>query len=139
MKKLNLLPDMQHVSMSAKNGETSSLALEVRRGEKGLYVFISDSSQLGASRLAQDAVHFLEKVCQKLNLDPQQTTFYRHIYQEQMGSLFGRYTVNWAGESGPSYRFQMLTNIDELTGIKRILDATVKLNIAELASKKAAS
>ena len=139
MKKQNLLPDMQQVKVSDKNGEAANLSIEVRRGENGMYVFLADSSQLGASRLAQDAMHFLKKVSQRLNLNQEKTVFYRHIYQDQMGSLFGRYSVDWNNEDGASYRFQMLTNIDELNSVKKILASTVKLELAELASKQAAS
>jgi hypothetical protein len=130
---------MQQVKVSDKSGETVSLSIEVRRGENGIYVFLSDSNQLGASRLAQDAVYFFEKISQRLNLDQQHTTFYRHIYQAQMGSLFGRYSVNWKAESGPSYRFQMLTNIDDLHSVKRILETTVNVSLTELAGKQTAS
>jgi len=137
--KKNLLPDMQQVKVNDKNGVATTLSIEVRRGEKSLYVFLADSNQLGNSRLAQDAVHFFEKICQRLNLDQTQTTFYRHIFQDQMGSLFGRYKVDWAAEEGPSYRFQMLTNIDDLNSIKKILNATVKVNLADLVSKQAAN
>ena len=139
MQKKNLLPDMQQVKVSDKNGEAAHLSIEVRRGENGMYVFLSDSSQLGTSRLAQDAMHFLEKVSQRLNLNQQKTIFYRHIYQDQMGSLFGRYSVDWNNEEGPSYRFQMLTNIDDLTSVKKILNSTVKLSLAELVGKQVAN
>ena len=136
--KKNLLPTMQAVKVADKNGETTSLSIEVRRGENGIYVFLSDASQLGASRLAQDAVHYFEKVCHRLNLDQHAVTFYRHIFQDQMGSLFGRYQVDWEAKAGPSYRFQMLTNIDELHSVKTILDSTVKVDLSELAGQRAA-
>ena len=137
--KKNLLPDMQSVKVNDKNGVATTLSIEVRRGEKGLYVFLADNNQLGNSRLAQDAVYFFEKISQRLNLDQTQTTFYRHIFQDQMGSLFGRFKVDWTAEEGPSYRFQMLTNIDDLNNIKKILSSTVKVSLAELAGKQVAS
>lgn len=137
--KKNLLPDMQAVKISDRDGEALDLSIEVRRGENGLYVFLSDSHQLGSSRLAQDAVFFFEKVCARLNLNKETTTFYRHIFQGQMGSLFGRYKVDWEAENGPSYRFQMLTNIDDLHGVKALLDSTAKLELSELAGQKVAN
>lgn len=135
--KKNFLPNMQPVKISDKSGEGVSLSIEVRRGENGIYIFLSDSNQLGGSHLAQDAVHFFEKISQRLNLAPQKTTFYRHIYQEQMGSLFGRYVIDWNAEEGPSYRFHMLTNIDELHNVRKLLETTVKVDLVALASKKA--
>ncbi len=130
--KKNLLPEMQQITMSDQSGEQISLSVEVRRGENGLYVFLSDAHQLGASRLAQNAVFFFEKICHRLNLKQEETTFYRHIFQDQMGSLFGRYSVDWASKEGPSYKFQMLTNIDDLHNVKSLLDSTAKLELAEL-------
>lgn len=137
--KKNLLPDMQQVKIADQKGEVVNLSIEVRRGKNGMYVFLADSNQLGTSRLAQDAVYFLDKISQRLNLDQNGTTFYRHIFQGQMGSLFGRYSVDWEAEEGPSYRFQMLTNIDDLHSVKHILDSTIKVELAELAGKKVAN
>ena len=135
--KKNFLPHMQPVKISDKTGESVSLSIEVRRGENGIYIFLSDSNQLGGSHLAQDAVHYFEKISQRLNLIPEKTTFYRHIYQEQMGSLFGRYVIDWKAEGGPRYRFQMLTNIDELHNVRKLLETTVKIDLAAVAGKKA--
>lgn len=127
--KTNLLPDMKEITLSDQAGEQVSLSIEVRHGETGLSVFLSDSSQLGASRLAQNAVYLIDQVCQYLDLDLEETTFYRHIYQEPMGSLFGTYSIDWEAQT---YRFQMLTNIDELHNVKTLLDATDKIELADL-------
>lgn len=137
--KKNLLPEMQSVKISDRTGEQIELSIAVRRGENGLYLFLSDSSQLGSSRLAQDAVFIFDKICTRLNLDKNQTIFYRHIFQDQMGSLFGRYSVDWENQSGPSYRFQMLTNIEDLHGVQRLLDSTATIELSELVGKQAAN
>lgn len=107
--------------MADRSGEEFTMWLELRQFSGRNYVFLTDSHQLGSSRLAQDAMFYIEKVSKKLNLDVENTVFYRHICTDHMGSLFGRFVVNWAGEDGPKYRFQMLTNIDDLQNIKNVL------------------
>lgn len=136
MIKKNLLPTMQKVKMTDKDGEEFSLWMEVRRGENGTYVFVSDSSQLGTSRLAQDTVYYFSKICRRLNLDSDSTVFYRHIYQENMGSMFGRFHIDWSAQPEPSYKFHMLTNIDELQSVTKLLKATAFVDLAELSAQQ---
>lgn len=135
--KKNLLPSMQKISMKDKNGSDFSMSIEVRRNETTTYVFVADTHQLGSSRIAQDAVYYFDKLCRLLKLDGDKTVFFRHIYQEHMGSLFGRFLVNWNAQPEPSYRFQMLTNIDDLQSVNRLLTTSTKLNVEEL--RKSAS
>lgn len=137
MFKKNLLPQMQKVKMTDKDGGEFSLWMEVRRGENGTYVFVSDTNQLGSSRLAQDTVYYFGKLCQRLNLDTEDTVFYRHIYQENMGSMFGRFHIDWDAKPEPSYKFQMLTNIDELQSVTKLIESTVFVDLAELTARPA--
>lgn len=134
--KKNLMPDMQKVKMSDRSGAEFTMFLEVRKRAKGYVIFVADTHQLGASKLAQDAVFYIEKVCQKLHLDPKQVQFYRHIYQHNMGSVFGRFNINWENPQKPSYKFQMLTNIEELQSVNLIIATSEIVPLAELAGKK---
>jgi len=122
--KTNMLPNMHKVKMINKDGEEFVMSLELRSDGQTNYVFLSDTNELGSSRLAKDAVYLIDKICRRLKLSGESTVFFRHIYQEQMGSMFGRFNVDWKNNTGPSYKFQMLTNIEEVLGVKRILATT---------------
>ncbi|GAB1258929.1 hypothetical protein NBRC116494_34310 [Aurantivibrio plasticivorans] len=129
--KKNLMPEMQKVKMQDRDGNEFSMQLELRKSDSKYFVFLTDTHQLGGSRLAQDAVFFIEKVCQKLCLDNTHTQFYRHIYNEQMGSMFGRFNISWENTDGPSYGFQMLTNLDDVNGINKMLKESQAISLAD--------
>lgn len=131
--KTSLLPEMQRVKMTDKDGTEFVMEVDLRKGDDLTYVFLSDTHQAGASRLAQDAMHYLERLSQRLNLDQETTIFYRHIYHEQMGSTFGRFEVDWDNASGPSYKFQMLNNLEELQRISRIIKSSTRVSVQEAA------
>ena len=134
------MPNMQKVKMQDRDGTEFTMQLELRKGEKGYFVFLTDTHQLGGSRLAQDAVFYIEKICQKLCLDNTHTKFYRHIFNEQMGSLFGRFNINWENAGNPSYGFQVLTNLDDLNGINEVLKSTGVISLADhVAGRRQAS
>jgi len=134
--KKNLLPSMRKVKMTDRQGEEFAMWIEVRKTADKTYVFLSDTHQLGASKIAQDAVYFFTKISKRLNLDEKKSIFYRHIYQEQMGSLFGKFNVDWENQSGPSYKFQMLTNIDDLQSVSKIISASESVSLQEQAAAK---
>ncbi len=129
--KKNLLPNMRKVKMTDRQGEEFAMWIEVRKSDEQIYVFLSDTHQLGTSKLAQDAVYYFAKISKRLNLEGKNSVFFRHIYQEQMGSLFGQFNVDWENQAGPSYKFQMLTNIDDLQGVSKILDASESVNLQD--------
>lgn len=131
----NLLPEMQKVKMTDKDGSEFVMKIDLREGNGLTYVFLSDTHQPGASRLAQNAMYYIEKISQRLNLANADTVFYRHIYQEQMGSTFGRFKVDWKNEAGPSYKFEMLTNIDDLHSISGIIETTRPVSLQEQVQK----
>lgn len=133
--KKNLLPDMKKVKMTDPAGEEFTMELELRRQGEAMYVFVADTHQLGDSHLAQDAVFFFEKICQRFQLSPEKTVFFRHIFQEQMGSLFGRFHVDWQGKEGPSYKFHMLTNIEDLQSMTRMIETSEPVDLAERLSQ----
>lgn len=134
--KKNLLPSMRKVKMTDRQGEEFAMWIEVRKSDDNTYVFLSDTHQLGTSRIAQDAVYLFAKVAKRLNLDAKNSVFYRHIYQEQMGSLFGKFNVDWENKSGPSYKFQMLTNIDDLQSVSKVIAASERVSLQEQATAK---
>ncbi|MGQ9425800.1 hypothetical protein ACXYTJ_09040 [Gilvimarinus sp. F26214L] len=134
--KKNLLPDMQRVKMKDRDGAEFVMWLEIRKDHERTYVFLSDTHQVGESKLAQDAMFLIEKVKQRLKLDPETTRFFRHIYQEQLGSTFGRFDVDWQG-SEPNYRFRMLTNLEDIQEVQHILESTRPFRFGEVTRKAA--
>lgn len=134
MVKKSLLPAMLDVRLRDREGKDVVMSVDARTLKGRIYLFVSDTHQLGASHLAKDALYFIQQLVDRFQLDTDNTEFYRHIYQEQMGSVFGRFQVDWNGGSDPSYRFQMLTNVDDMVGITRILadGETVELDQQQL-------
>ncbi|MGI1680089.1 MAG: hypothetical protein K6L75_15210 [Cellvibrionaceae bacterium] len=130
----NLLPTMQNVKLTDREGQTLFMSVELRKLGEKTYVFMSDGNPIGASALARDAVFYLKKISQRLGLDEKNTIFYRHIFQEQMGSLFGRFNVDWDNGESLSYQFKMLTNIDELVSVKGIIDSSEAISLSSLSS-----
>ena len=121
MVKKNLLPAMTDVRLRDRDGKDVAMTIDAKVYKGRTYIFVSDTHQLGASKLAKDALYFIQQLIDRFHFDTTNTEFYRHIYQEQMGSVFGRFKVDWNGGNDPSYRFQMLTNVDDMVGITRIL------------------
>ena len=121
MVKKNLLPAMIDVRLRDRDSKDVAMTVDAKIHKGRVFVFVSDTHQLGASKLAKDALFFIQQLIDRFQLDATKTEFYRHIYQEQMGSVFGRFNVDWNGGNDPSYRFQMLTNVDDMVGITRIL------------------
>lgn len=134
--KKNLLPDMQKVKMTDREGVAFAMEIGLRKTDKFIYVFLSDTHHPGASRLAQDAMYYIKKIAQRLDLDKGNAIFYRHIYQEQMGSTFGRFNVDWKNDLGPSYKFQMLTNVDDLQNVNYIIANSTPLSLEEQVSER---
>lgn len=134
--KKNLLPQMQKVKMTDREGSEFAMYIDLRRGDDCTYVFLSDTSQPGTSHLAQDAMFHIERIVERLNLDRATSVFYRHIYQEQMGSTFGRFTVDWRHESGPRYRFQMLTSGDDLQRIGHIIETSAPISLQDQVARR---
>lgn len=134
--KKNLLPDMQKVKMTSREGKEFVMEIHLRKRGGTTYVFLADTTQLGSSRLAKDAMYYIERIVARLNLDGTNTVFFRHIYQEQMGSAFGRFNVDWKNDSGPSYKFQMLTNIDDLQSIGQIIKSSTPVDIQDQATAR---
>ncbi|MGH1470934.1 MAG: hypothetical protein ACRBCS_07050 [Cellvibrionaceae bacterium] len=132
--RINLLPEMQNVKLADREHNTFYMSVELRKLDGKTYVFMSDGNPVGASVLAKDAVFYLEKISQRLGLDTKTTVFYRHIFQEQMGSLFGRFNVDWENSESLSYQFKMLTNIDDLDNIKEIINSSEKVCLSSFVS-----
>ncbi len=134
--RINLLPTMENVKLTDRDGQPFLMAVELRKFGEKMYVFMSDGNQLGSSVLAKDAVFYLEKIAKNLHLDTKNTIFYRHIFQEQMGSLFGRFRVDWENTESLSYQFKMLTNIEDLESIKHVIDGSESISLASLAASQ---
>lgn len=136
----NLLPNMQDVKLTDLNGDKLSMSVELRQRDNMTCVFMSDGNSVGSSALAKDAVFYLKKIAKRLGLDTEHTIFYRHIYQEQIGSLFGRFNVDWENNENLSYQFKMLTNVDDLVNVKEIIEDSETISLAEFsaAAKNAA-
>ncbi len=117
----NLLPNMQPMQLTDRDGMVFTVQIEVRKREDQYFVFLSDTHQLGGSRIAQDAMYCFGEIRKQLKLEARKTVFYRHIYQQNMGSLFGRFDMKWGDSSPTTYKFQMLTNIDDLQSVKNLL------------------
>lgn len=138
--KKNLMPDMRRVKMVNRDGEAFVMWLELRKGGGTNYVFLTDTNDLGDSRLARDAVYLLDKICRQLSLRGDDTVFYRHIYREQVGSIFGHFEVDWHNPEGARYKFQMLTNLEDLHHIRRVLDTTEVVPLeAQVSHRKVAN
>lgn len=124
--KKNLLPNMRRVKMTDSDGKEFVMEMDLRKDNNGLiYVFLSDTHQPGTSRLAQNAMHYIEQIVRRTKLDTKNAVFYRHIYQEESGSSFGRFEVDW--ENGPSYKFRMLHNLEDHQKIKELVESSVSV------------
>lgn len=117
---------MRRVKMTDSDGKEFVMEMDLRKGEDGLiHVFLSDTHQPGTSRLAQNAMYYIQQIVQKTKLDTSKAIFYRHIYMDETGSTFGRFNVDW--ENGPSYKFQMLHNLEDHQKIKQFLETSVSI------------
>lgn len=138
LKKKNAVPEMQATTVVDREGDGLEMMIKAKMFNGRIYVFVSDSNQLGSSFLAKDALFYIQQLVDRFSLDTQKTEFYRHIYQETMGSLFGRFIVNWNNGSDPSYRFQMLTNVDDMVGVNKVLNKGEDVSLIETMAKRAA-
>ena len=108
----NLLPRMQRIALQDKSSAAVHLQLNVLQDQDRVMVFMEDVE--GRSALGRCAGILIEQLVERLKLDPENTEFYRHIFADASGSLFGRFHCEWKGRKLESYRFLMLNNISEI-------------------------
>ena len=92
-------------------------------------VFMSDRQNNTSSSISRNAATYLAQLAQRLSLHPVSTQFYRHVYNPQQGSLFGRFDIVWSDVELVSYKFVMLNNLDEG---KRLQDWIVKATVVPI-------
>lgn len=85
-------------------------------------VFLADKQNSTSSSVSRNAATYLAQLVQRLDLHPVSTHFYRHVYNPQQGSLFGRFDIVWDGTQLVSYKFVMLNNLDEGKQLREWLD-----------------
>lgn len=136
--KKDVLSGSTPVTLVDRDGKPVEMTAAAKALNGRTYIFVSDTHQLGASNLAKDALFYIQQIVDRFQLNSESTEFFRHIYQENMGSLFGRFIVNWNSGSDPSYRFQMLTNIDDMVGVNNILSSGEDFELTESKGQRAA-
>ena len=92
-------------------------------------VFMSDRQNNTSSSISRNAATYLAQLSQRLSLHPVSTQFYRHVYNPQQGSLFGRFDIVWSDVELVSYKFVMLNNLDEG---KRLQDWIAKATVVPI-------
>lgn len=110
--KTNLLPKMTSMLLRDREGVDVAVDVKVFAAAGSVSVFLSDrANTLGL--IARNAATYVPQLVQRLGLHPVSTSFFRHVYHPQQGSMFGRFDIVWSGSDLVSYKFAMLNNLDE--------------------------
>ncbi len=108
--KPNLFPKMTAMQVVDREGSSQVLDVKLLCHAEVIGVFMADRTP---GLLARNAATYIPQLLDRLQLQPQTTRFYRHVYLPQQGSLFGRFDIVWRDRDLLSYHFSMLNNLDE--------------------------
>ena len=127
--KTNCLPKMTSVLLFDRDKVEVGVDVKVLALAGTVAVFMSDRQNNTSSSISRNAATYLAQLAQRLSLHPVSTQFYRHVYNPQQGSLFGRFDIVWSDVELVSYKFVMLNNLDEG---KRLQDWIVKATVVPI-------
>lgn len=117
---------MTPVLLLDREGVEVAVDIKVLALAGSISVFISDKQTSTAGSISRNAAAYLVQLVRRLGLHPVSTHFYRHVYNPQQGSLFGRFDIVWQDAELVSYKFVMLNNLDEGKQLREwIVKATV--------------
>lgn len=116
--KTNHLPKMTPVLLNDRDGHEVVVDVKVFALAGVVSVFLSDKTADASGLISRNAACYLAQLIQRLGVHPASTRFYRHVNHPQQGSLFGRFDIVWDGDELASYKFVMLSNLDEGKNLK---------------------
>lgn len=111
--KINLLPTMTPILLRDREGVEVAVDVKVFALAGNISVFTSDRTVNPSGLISRNAACYLAQLTFRLGLHPVSTSFYRHVFHPVQGSLFGHFDIVWNGGELASYKFAMLSNLDE--------------------------